>query len=139
MKHVCYFRHALALDEWRVKFLPEYVWEGSHYYEDKDGAKTTEQMKENGKEGGIGMDPQGRKTAELTEGKGKERGTGTESQGKETTELIKGDGKEGATGTDLRGTETTELMNENGKEAGTGMDQQPRVKEVWFAGTHADV
>ncbi|KAF7975881.1 hypothetical protein HWV62_8285 [Athelia sp. TMB] len=26
--HVCYFRHALALDECRVKFLPEYVHEG---------------------------------------------------------------------------------------------------------------
>ena len=25
MKHVCYFRHALALDERRVKFLPEYA------------------------------------------------------------------------------------------------------------------
>jgi hypothetical protein len=25
MKHVCFFRHALALDELRVKFLPEYV------------------------------------------------------------------------------------------------------------------
>lgn len=25
MKHVCAFRHALALDEWRVKFLPEYA------------------------------------------------------------------------------------------------------------------
>jgi hypothetical protein len=28
MKHVCYFRHALALDEWRVKFLPEYAYSG---------------------------------------------------------------------------------------------------------------
>ena len=28
MKHVCYFRHALALDERRVKFLPEYVYGG---------------------------------------------------------------------------------------------------------------
>lgn len=32
--HMCYFRHALALDERRVKFLPEYVHgantEGSH-------------------------------------------------------------------------------------------------------------
>ncbi|KAF8907888.1 quinon protein alcohol dehydrogenase-like superfamily [Gymnopilus junonius] len=27
MTHVCYFRHALALDERRVKFLPEYAWE----------------------------------------------------------------------------------------------------------------
>jgi hypothetical protein len=25
MHHVCVFRHALALDERRVKFLPEYV------------------------------------------------------------------------------------------------------------------
>ena len=24
-RHICYFRHALALDERRVKFLPEYV------------------------------------------------------------------------------------------------------------------
>jgi hypothetical protein len=29
MKHVCYFRHALALDERRVKFLPQYVYGGS--------------------------------------------------------------------------------------------------------------
>ncbi|CAA7270820.1 unnamed protein product [Cyclocybe aegerita] len=29
MGHVCYFRHALALDERRVKFLPEYTWGGS--------------------------------------------------------------------------------------------------------------
>src|SRR6188768_644951 len=28
MKHVCYFRHALALDERRVKFLPEYAYGG---------------------------------------------------------------------------------------------------------------
>jgi len=29
MSHVCYFRHALALDERRVKFLPEYSYGGS--------------------------------------------------------------------------------------------------------------
>lgn len=28
MKHVCIFRHALALDEKRVKFLPEYAFGG---------------------------------------------------------------------------------------------------------------
>ncbi|KAI9459365.1 hypothetical protein HD554DRAFT_2029278 [Boletus coccyginus] len=27
-EHICYFRHALALDERRVKFLPEYVYGG---------------------------------------------------------------------------------------------------------------
>jgi hypothetical protein len=29
MLHVCFFRHALALDERRVKFQPEYAWGGS--------------------------------------------------------------------------------------------------------------
>jgi hypothetical protein len=29
MGHVCYFHQALALDERRVKFLPEYAWGGS--------------------------------------------------------------------------------------------------------------
>ena len=29
MDSACYFRHALALDERRVKFLPEYVWGGT--------------------------------------------------------------------------------------------------------------
>ncbi|EDR04490.1 uncharacterized protein LACBIDRAFT_391733 [Laccaria bicolor S238N-H82] len=29
MKHVCFFRHALALDERRVTFLPEYAYGGS--------------------------------------------------------------------------------------------------------------
>ena len=29
MKHVCYFRHALALDERQVKFLPEYAYGGT--------------------------------------------------------------------------------------------------------------
>lgn len=28
MNHVCYFRHALALDERRVKFMPEYAYKG---------------------------------------------------------------------------------------------------------------
>ena len=28
MTHVCYFRHALALDQRRVKFLPEYAYGG---------------------------------------------------------------------------------------------------------------
>lgn len=29
--HIGYFRHALALDERRVKFLPEYVHEGASH------------------------------------------------------------------------------------------------------------
>ena len=36
MKHVCYFRHALALHERRVKFLPEYAYGGSVEQEQPD-------------------------------------------------------------------------------------------------------
>lgn len=37
MKHVCAFRHALALDELRIKFLPEYANGGAGIDEDKRG------------------------------------------------------------------------------------------------------
>ncbi|KZP16568.1 hypothetical protein FIBSPDRAFT_831804 [Athelia psychrophila] len=33
--HVCYFRHGLALDERRVKFLPEYIHEGASHKPDE--------------------------------------------------------------------------------------------------------
>ncbi|OCH94875.1 hypothetical protein OBBRIDRAFT_51149 [Obba rivulosa] len=36
MSHVCVFRHALALDELRVKFLPEYAYGGSGLPERQD-------------------------------------------------------------------------------------------------------
>jgi len=74
--HICFFRHALALDERRVKFLPEYV-HGGTFYE-------------------------------------------TEPQS----------GDEG-------------LVSENQSERLTAGKQncfsRPRVKEVWFAGTHSDM
>ncbi|EMD32005.1 hypothetical protein CERSUDRAFT_162065 [Gelatoporia subvermispora B] len=43
MKHVCFFRHALALDERRVKFLPEYVNQGEG--EDTGGEKDASSAK----------------------------------------------------------------------------------------------
>ena len=39
MRHVCVFRHALALDEQRVKFLPEYIRGGSGPAGDDSHAK----------------------------------------------------------------------------------------------------
>lgn len=39
MKHVCYFRHALALDERRVLYLPLYAHEGSSLSDNPDEAK----------------------------------------------------------------------------------------------------
>lgn len=41
MKHVCYFRHALALDERRVKFLPEYAYGGSTHPPNGPAKSTT--------------------------------------------------------------------------------------------------
>jgi uncharacterized protein (DUF2235 family) len=41
MGHVCFFRHALALDERRVKFLPEYAW-GSTTLPPQSGADNTQ-------------------------------------------------------------------------------------------------
>ncbi|KAH0833833.1 hypothetical protein J3R83DRAFT_10997 [Lanmaoa asiatica] len=38
-EHICYFRHALALDERRVKFLPEYVYGGQSSYSDDGRVK----------------------------------------------------------------------------------------------------
>lgn len=35
MRHAEYFRHALALDERRVKFLPEYMFKGSSMQDDR--------------------------------------------------------------------------------------------------------
>jgi len=41
---VCYFRHALALDERRVKFLPEYVCGGESYPESGDGVRRVKEV-----------------------------------------------------------------------------------------------
>ena len=45
MKHVCFFRHALALDECRVKFLPEYA-NGGHGPLEKGDGNTEGNVKE---------------------------------------------------------------------------------------------
>ena len=42
MDHICIFRHALALDEHRVKFLPEYAFGG----EGPEGKTTSCDIKE---------------------------------------------------------------------------------------------
>ena len=42
MRHVCVFRHALALDECRVKFLPEYANGGAGPDEGKDASDVKE-------------------------------------------------------------------------------------------------
>ncbi|PPQ76460.1 hypothetical protein CVT26_012896 [Gymnopilus dilepis] len=53
MEHVCYFRLALALDERRVKFLPEYAYGGSTLAptleESEDGGEQIKEFPERGK------------------------------------------------------------------------------------------
>ena len=51
MDHVCYFRHALALDERRVKFLPEYAYGGTSQ------PKTVAQDTKNAAPGPIPKEP----------------------------------------------------------------------------------
>ena len=46
MKHVCFFRHALALDERRVKFLPEYAYGGTSQGPADPGARNPGHTKE---------------------------------------------------------------------------------------------
>jgi uncharacterized protein (DUF2235 family) len=46
MQHVCVFRHALALDERRVKFLPEYVNGGLGPLEDNNSRRHKSDVKE---------------------------------------------------------------------------------------------
>jgi uncharacterized protein (DUF2235 family) len=43
---ICYFRHALALDERRVKFLPEYICGGDSYQTEQGNGKVGPDVKE---------------------------------------------------------------------------------------------
>ena len=45
-EHICFFRHALALDERRVKFLPEYVNGGLGPEIDGNKVRSSERVKE---------------------------------------------------------------------------------------------
>ena len=44
LNHTCYFRHALALDELRVKFLPEYARGGIMYDKPPEDIKKAAQV-----------------------------------------------------------------------------------------------
>jgi len=44
MRHVCYFRQALALDERRVKFLPEYAYGSTEFPHTEENSQRTGQL-----------------------------------------------------------------------------------------------
>ena len=64
MTHVCVFRHALALDELRVRFLPEYANGGLTIYRKSDRGR--------GRNRGHVNSPEGKATEEYVPGHVKE-------------------------------------------------------------------
>ena len=110
MTHVCYFRHALALDERRVKFLPEYAYGGSAKPLVKPGDKNTSPVN------------QELPHKDTEPPAGKEDGP--------TVNDVFPDDKQPIRNEDVV----------NGLRVGQrSMGARPHTMEVWFAGTHSDM
>ena len=110
--HLCFFRHALALDECRVKFIPEYL-DPSEQPTEESGHMPSEE-KSSGKDG---------------QSKGKSLGKTSQSSG-QAKSLHNSDpgSNEGKTGGNEQKTSNAETKY-----------RKNRVKEVWFAGSHSDM
>jgi hypothetical protein len=110
MKHVCYFRHALALDERRVKFLPEYAYGGSAKPppkpKDKKGSTTKQHLSE------------------------KDRHFSTSDEEAEAAE-------DDSTG-DIPAIENANVGNSS-QVREMAAETPPHTLEVWFPGTHSDM
>ncbi|KDR76655.1 hypothetical protein GALMADRAFT_139557 [Galerina marginata CBS 339.88] len=111
MKHVCYFRHALALDERRVKFLPEYANGGSG---PPPPAKSEE----------MGCSPIDQSAMEETKHSPtfNEEGTSFEDTAASNAAPARDFGVVGGSQIEEKSTEAP-----------------PQTLEVWFAGTHSDI
>ena len=110
MKHVCYFRHALALDERRVKFLPEYAYGGSATPPTRPEDKKV--LPVNHKYTHNDISPSTRSEDDCIVAKG--------PSGNDPT----------------ADTEAIANRSQVGKES---MATPPHTIEVWFAGTHSDM
>ncbi|PPQ69955.1 hypothetical protein CVT26_013291 [Gymnopilus dilepis] len=109
MKHVCYFRHALALDERRVKFLPEYAY----------GSST--------------LGPSGKEGPEIEVAQTRAFLQNEQDLGKAfTVDFTSGEEALEAMAKDTKSVEDTKTVR-------TSRPLRKRVKEVWFAGTHSDI
>jgi len=110
MKHVCYFRHALALDERRVKYLPEYAYGG-----------TTKPSEKLGEEVASPVDPQ-------PPCDDKDSPTGeadSPTANNEPSDQILSTDNES-----LDAQSTSKIKS---------TENRPHTVEVWFAGTHSDM
>ena len=115
--HICYIRHALALDERRVKFLPEFIYTNTPASQSSQPSE----MDVTGLES-----PQ---TASASSISPVEPGSESDDAGQSLEAafaLISKIGSSNQTAAELDG-EKQERR------------EKPRVKEVWFAGTHSDM
>jgi len=110
MKHVCYFRHALALDERRVKFLPEYAYGGSARCSTK---------------------PQDKKTSHINN-------ESLRNDHNPTSGYVDGPIANNEP-LDAKPRIDNEAMDLRSSAKIKSMERCPQTVEVWFAGTHSDM
>ncbi|KAJ7683886.1 hypothetical protein B0H17DRAFT_1073503, partial [Mycena rosella] len=115
-EHICIFRHALALDERRVKFLPEYVDGGNSNSSPENGlARNASMMIGSGKKPGAPISARGTEQSWVSqESKIDRKSTGASKEGKFSAADLP----------EPRSTSRRRVTN---------------TKEVWFAGTHSDI
>lgn len=151
MKHVTYFRHALALDERRVKFLPEYAHEDSTLLKNAEDGITYDTMNDSWYESRV-------HTARDDNLDDTEDDTGQDSEDNISLRNYSRDDVANNTGDDIRddagddaGIDTVDNEDDTGDDirddtSGDGVRGRDRLqpksqhtKEVWFAGTHSDM
>lgn len=110
MTHVCYFRHALALDERRVKFLPEYAYGGMA----KPFAK-----------------PEGNQAPLVTRDYLRKNSTGGEVE----NIILDNELPDSDNGSSIN----KEPLDDPPQASMKLKGKPPHTMEVWFAGTHSDM
>ena len=110
MKHVCYFRHALALDERRVKFLPEYAY----------GGTSTLSVAETVDNSSSPVD---------TEPSQKDYSSTGDTDGPIASNKLSNDSSP----------IDKEALDDNRWATKVKLSRRPHTMEVWFAGTHSDM
>ena len=112
--HICYIRHALALDERRVKFLPEFIYSNTAGGQSPQSPET----------GATGLQlPQAASAPPISPIEPGSESGGAGQSLEAAFDLISKIGSSNQTAAELEGERR----------------EKPRVKEVWFAGTHSDM
>ncbi|KAJ6596221.1 hypothetical protein DFH09DRAFT_1024082, partial [Mycena vulgaris] len=110
-EHICIFRHALALDERRVKFLPEYLDGGNSHSSSANGLARKASMM-------VG--------AEMSPKQMSARGTEQSWVSHESK-------------TEPKSRRATDVQFSSAPPAAPTSRKVTNTKEVWFAGTHSDI